>query len=105
VDNVSSLLKAFVIGGGIVLVAGTILLVVLIALGVGQDPEPARATPAAAIGPVDLALPAGARIVQMSTDGDRLLLLAEDEAGRQFLAVVDALTGERLSLIRVRAEP
>jgi hypothetical protein len=105
VDNVSSLLKAFVIGGGILLVAGTILLVVLIALGVGRDPEPAPATPAVAIGPVDLALPAGARIVQMSTGGDRLFLLAEDEAGRQFLAVVDALTGERLSLIRVRAEP
>jgi hypothetical protein len=105
VDNVPSLLKAFVIGGGILLVAGTILLVVLIALGVGQDPRPAPAAPVAATGPVDLALPAGARIVQMSSDGDRLLLLAEDEAGLQFLAVVDALTGERLSLIRVRAEP
>ena len=104
-DNVPRLLKAFVIGGGILLVAGTILLVVLIALGVGQDPRPAPATPAAATRLVDLALPSGARIVQMSTDGDRLLLLAEDGAGRQFLAVVDALTGERLSLIRVRTEP
>jgi hypothetical protein len=105
VDNVSSLLKAFVIGGGILLVAGTILLVVLIALRAGQDPEPVGSARAVADGPVELALPSGARIVQMSTDGDRLLLLAEDEAGRQFLAVVDALTGERLSLIRVRAGP
>jgi hypothetical protein len=102
VDNVPSLLKAFVIGGGILLVTGTILLVVLILMRAGQDPRPA---PAAATGPVDLALPAGARIVEMSSDGERLLLLAEDESGRQFLAVVDALTGERLSLIRVRAEP
>jgi len=105
VDNVSSLLKAFVIAGGIALLGGSVLLVVLIAMRAGQEPEPALSAPPGAIGPVELALPPGVRIVQMSSDGDRLLLLAEDEAGRQFLAVVDALTGERLSLIRVRAEP
>jgi len=105
VDNVSSLLKAFVIAGGIALLGGSVLLVVLIAMRAGQDPEPARPGPAAAVGPVELALPAGARIVQMATDGDCLVLLAENEAGDQFLAVVDALTGDRLSLIRIRAGP
>ncbi|MGH6914613.1 MAG: hypothetical protein ACREH3_13015 [Geminicoccales bacterium] len=104
-DNVSSLLKAFVIAGGIALLGGSVLLVVLIAMRAGQDPESARPAPAVTVGPVELALPAGARIVQMSTDGDRLVLLAENQAGHQFLAVVDALTGERLSLIRIRAGP
>jgi hypothetical protein len=105
VDNVSSLLKAFVIAGGIALLGGSVLLVVLIAMRAGQEPEPARSAQPVAVGPVELALPPGTRIVQTSTDGDRLVLLAEDEEGSQFLAVVDALTGERLSLIRVRAEP
>ena len=104
-DNVSSLLKAFVIAGGIALLGGSVLLVVLIAMRAGQEPEPARSAQPVAVGPVELALPPGTRIVQTSTDGDHLVLLAEDEEGSQFLAVVDALTGERLSLIRVRAEP
>jgi hypothetical protein len=79
VDNIPSALKAFVIVGGIALIAGTILLVVLIVL------------------------PAGARIDQVVVDGRRLVLLGTDEAG-QFLAVVDPVTGERLSLLRVRPE-
>ena len=47
-------------------------------------------------------LPAGARIEQVVVDGRRLVLLGSDEAGEQFLAVVDPVTGERLSLLRVR---
>ena len=76
-DNIPSILKAFVIAGGMALVAGTILLAVLTA---------------------------GARIDQVVVDGRRLLVLGTDGAGAQFLAVVDPATGERLSLLRVQPE-
>jgi Family of unknown function (DUF6476) len=98
VDNISSLLKAFVVAAGIVLVAGTILLVVLIALRAGGD------DPIAQQAPQTLHLPAGARIEQVVVDGRRLVLLGVDAAGTQFVAVVDPATGERLSLLRVQPE-
>ena len=97
-DNISSLLKVFVIAGGIALVAGTTLLVVLIVMRAG-DPMPlVQQTPQV------LRLPAGARIEQVVVDGRRLVLLGLDAAGAQFLAVVDPLTGERLSLLRVEPD-
>jgi hypothetical protein len=98
VDNVSSLLKAFVIGAGIVLVAGTIFLVVLIASRAGDDAPVTRQAAQA------LRLPAGARIEQVVIDGRRLVLLGVDATGTQFVAVVDPATGERLSLLRVQPE-
>ncbi|MGH6899494.1 MAG: DUF6476 family protein [Geminicoccaceae bacterium] len=97
-DNISSLLKAFVIAGGIALVAGTILLVVLIVMRAGER------QPIVQQAPQILRLPAGARIEQVVVDGRRLVLLGRDGAGMQFLAVVDPVTGERLSLLRVQPE-
>jgi hypothetical protein len=98
VDNIPSVLKVFVVAGGIVLVAGTILLTVLIALRAGADDPIVQRAPQA------LLLPAGARIEQVVVDGRRLVLLGSDQAGAQFVAVVDPVTGERLSLLRVRPE-
>ena len=97
-DNIPTALKAFVIAGGLVLVAGTIVLAVLIAL------RPGESGPVLPQAPQALLLPAGARIEQVVVDGRRLVLLGTDEAGEQFLAVVDPATGERLSLLRVRPE-
>ena len=97
-DNIPTVLKAFVIAGGVVLVVGTIALAVLIALRAGEGGPVAQQAPQA------LLLPAGARIEQVVVDGRRLVLLGTDEAGEQFLAVVDPVTGERLSLLRVRAK-
>ena len=97
-DNIPTALKAFVIAGGVVLVAGTILLAVLIAMRAGEGDPLVQQAPQA------LLLPAGARIEQVVVDGRRLVLLGTDDAGEQFLAVVDPVTGERLSLLRVRPE-
>ena len=97
-DNIPSVLKAFVIAGGMVLVAGTILLAVLIAMRAGDDSPIVQEAPQA------LRLPAGARIEQVVVDGRRLVLLGTDGTGTQFLAVIDPATGERLSLLRVRPE-
>ena len=97
-DNIPSILKAFVIAGGIALVAGTILLAVLIVTRARDDGAIVQQAPQT------LRLPAGARIEQVVVDGRRLVLLGTDGAGAQFLAVVDPATGERLSLLRVRPE-
>jgi hypothetical protein len=98
VDNIPSVLKVFVIAGGIALVAGTILLAVLIVTRARDDGAMVQGAPQA------LRLPAGARIEQVVVDGRRLVLLGTDGMGTQFLAVVDPATGERLSLLRIRPE-
>jgi hypothetical protein len=93
VDNIPRLLKAFVIAGGVGLVGGTVLLVTLLVL---------RATgggPGAVDPQASLALPPGGRIEQVVADGERWLLLGSDARGQQFLAVVDARSGRRLSLL------
>lgn len=97
-DNIPRLLKAFVIAGGVALVGGTILLVTLLVLratGGGPDAGQPEAT---------LALPAGGRIEQVVADGERWLLLGSDAAGQQFLAVVDARSGRRVSLLWLQPE-
>ena len=97
-DNIPSILKAFVIAGGMALVAGTILLAVLIVARARDDGAIVQRDPQT------LSLPAGARIDQVVVDGRRLVVLGTDGAGAQFLAVVDPATGERLSLLRVQPE-
>ena len=97
-DNIPSILKAFVIAGGMALVAGTILLAVLIVTRARDDGAIVQRDPQA------LRLPAGARIDQVLVDGRRLVVLGTDGAGAQFLAVVDPATGERLSLLHIRPE-
>lgn len=97
-DNISNLLKAFVIACGIALVAGTIVLIALLVMRAGDR------GPIGQQAPQTLRLPAGARIEQVVVDGRRLVLLGTDGAGAQFLAVVDPATGERLALLRIRPE-
>jgi hypothetical protein len=122
VDNIARALKVFVIAGGVVLLAGTVLLVVLIAMRASEDPadlpESTRAgNPAAAAAadppeapvcelalpapgaPMGVPLPAGARIEQVVPAGGCLILMGVDRTGRQFVALVDPYTGARLSLL------
>jgi acyl-CoA-binding protein len=103
VTNVPGVLKAFVIVSGIMLLIGAILLALLIMFKAADDGNGTESL--APKVPVDLALPTGAKIKQMEIDGKRLVLLAQDDAGQQYVAVVDALSGERLSLIRVTPSP
>ena len=101
--NVPGVLKAFVITTGIMLVIGAIALAVLIMLKASRTDESAVVEAQAL--PVDLDLPSGTRVQQVIPEGKRLVLLAEDQEGRQYLAVVDALSGARLSLIRITPSP
>ena len=120
-DNIARALKVFVVAGGIVLLAGTVLLVVLLVLrgteNTADPPEsPLAEIPAGAAAgdppaalcelalpapgePLGVPLPAGARIEQVVPGGGCLILLGVDGAGRQFVALVDPYTGARLSLL------
>ena len=98
VNNVSGLLKAFVILGGVVLVIGMLLLAIMIVIRASGD-APQRELVRS--GPVDLVLPAGVRVEQVVVDGKRLVLMGEGSDGQQYIAVVDADSGERKTLIRV----
>lgn len=60
--------------------------------------------PAAAV-VADLPLPAGSRIEQVALDGSRLLLLVRGPQQQEYLAVVNATTGQRQALLRVVPEP
>lgn len=97
-DDTPRLLKAFVILGGALLLAGTVLLVVLLVLRMGD-----RATVVQLL-PTEVALPAGARVQQIALDGERLMLLVVNPEGRQTLIVVDAVSGDRLGLLELRPE-
>jgi Family of unknown function (DUF6476) len=98
VGNIPNLLKAFVIAGGVALIAGTGLLVVLILVRGHGDREVVQELP------VTISLPKGARVEQVVVDGNRWLLLGTAAAGRQFLAVVDPRTGEPTSLLWLQPE-
>jgi len=103
VNNVSGLLKAFVILGGVTLVVGLLLLAVMVVIrATTAGDAPGREL--ASSGPVDLVLPAGVRVGQVVADGKRLVVLGEGPDGRQYIAVVDADTGQRKTLIRVTPE-
>ncbi len=97
-DTIPNLLKAFVIAGGVALIAGTGLLVVLILLHGRGDHKVVRELPVA------ISLPKGARVEQVAVDGSRWLLLGTAAGGRQFLAVVDPRTGEPASLLWLQPE-
>ena len=94
--DIPNLLKAFVIAGGVALIAGTALLVgLIVARGhreVGREP------------PAAIDLPAGAHIQQVAVDGSRWLLLGSAGDGRQFLAVIDPRSGKATGLLWLRPE-
>jgi hypothetical protein len=98
VDNIPSLLKAFVITGGVLLVGGTLLLLALLVQRAGGE-ERVLLRQEAAVG-----LPRGARVEQVTTAGERWLLLGTDSLGQQFLVEVDPRTGERLGLLWLQPE-
>ena len=97
-DNIPSLLKAFVIAGGVLLVGGTLLLAALLVQRAGGGAGPVQRQDAA------VGLPRGARVEQVTTVGERWLLLGTDSLGQQFLVEVDPRTGERLGLLWLQPE-
>jgi hypothetical protein len=104
-DSWLRVVKLFVVLGGVLLVVGTVVLgTLLVQRAMGQRERAPAALGAAAL-VADLPLPAGSRIEQVALDGPRLLLLLRGPQQQQYLALVNAATGERQALLRVVAEP
>lgn len=61
-------------------------------------------TTVAGFGQVELAVPAGARLVDMDVDGDRLVLHLETAAGARVL-VIDLTTGKTVGAIALAPAP
>jgi|DewCreStandDraft_4_1066084.scaffolds.fasta_scaffold00035_225 hypothetical protein len=111
-------LKVFVIVAAVVILAGSGTLLWLLATGVGRDapasaapaaaPTPASPAPATATPPppvlADLPLPAGAAILDLVSEQDRIVLLLRTPGGQDYLAVIDAATGTRRALLRIVPE-
>lgn len=110
-------LRAFVIVAGIAILAGVGILVWLLfqrsqdravtdpaAVSTPIAGSPAQpVTPAAPLAPVlaDLHLPAGSAIIDIRVTPERIVLLIRTADEQDYLAVVDAATGERRMLLRV----
>lgn len=94
--------------GGVVLLAGTgVLTWLLVDRASAPSRDAATATPAparAATAPKEpvharLELPQDAMVVDMRSEGNRIVLLLRGAQGAEHVATIDAATGERLALL------
>ncbi|MCS6780914.1 MAG: hypothetical protein NZ555_14580 [Geminicoccaceae bacterium] len=109
-------LKLFVVVAGVLILLGSGTLAWLLASGAARGRTAAEPVSAGASAPIaataaasepilaDLPLPAGAAIVDLVAEGDRILLLLRTATGEDYLAVVDAATGRRRALLRIVPE-
>lgn len=90
------LLRGVVIVLGAVVVVGFAVLLATIGLRVAEPPVPRPALDR-------IALPAGATVMEIDLDGDRLALRLAFPGGEQEVAVYDVVTGARLRALAVPA--
>ena len=112
-ERVLGLVKLFVVVAGILIIGGTVALIWLLVQRGGEPQELVRPVaverPASAPAPeaelrADLAIPAGAAVIDVKLAGGQVLLLMRSLDGEEYLAMVDPLTGRRLSLLRLVPE-
>jgi hypothetical protein len=99
-------LKALVIVMGVLILAGMGLVSYGIVKRTAMPERPAQ--PAAAArpyGPVELALPSGARIARTRTSGERLIVELELASGGERLLVLDLATGGLVGTIDLKPQP
>jgi hypothetical protein len=106
------ILKVVVIAMGVLLVGGFIFVIGVIAyqasnLGQGKSSTPDKpATASSNLLPgteTELAIPAGATVVSMALDGDRLALHLNSSAGPE-IVVIDLTSGKVISRIGLNAQ-
>jgi hypothetical protein len=98
-ETATRILLGFVIAGAVVLVAGIVLLIWLLATGAQDRRQPATDEP-----PV-VRLAPGQRILDLSRGPDDLMLLLEDQEGRQVLRLLDPDSGAVLHDLPVTTAP
>lgn len=104
-------LKAFVIGMAILLSVGVVVVVVAIVQRAGDVGAPAPVSAPASVGSSSdfgatrLALPAGAEIVDMVAEGERLILRLKLAGGAEQLIVLDLGSGRALGTVELERAP
>ena len=98
-ERSQAMIKAVVIGLGVLIVVLTGVLVAGVLDRVGGT----TATSGHRDGAV--ALPAGSRVLSIASDDDRLSLLLELASGSQAIVTIDGLTGEPLSTLELIPRP
>ena len=97
-------LKILVIVMGVLILAGSAALVVVIAGRLSRS-GPAAVTPPQPFAAAPIELPAGARIETMSVGGDRMVLDIVLPDGDRQLVIIELATGRRLGAIPLRRTP
>ena len=101
-------LKVLVVVMGVMLIAGVGVVIVTIMTRLTQ--KPAASLPAAAearpvpFGSATIALPAGARVIEMQSAGRRLALHLRRADGSEALVILDPDTGTALGTIELKPE-
>ena len=99
-------LKALVIVMGVLILAGMGLVGYGIVKHTAIPERPAQSAAAARpYGPVELALPSGARIARTRTSGERLIVELELASGGERLLVLDLATGGLVGTIDLKPQP
>ena len=89
-------LKALVVGMGILIVVGTAIIAVMIARRGGDSGTTGRDVSTTT---AQIALPAGARVVETALDGDRIALRIVLVDGGQRVIIFDVPTGRRVGVV------
>ncbi len=103
-----ALLKAIVIGLGVLIVAGVIVLVVTIANRLGDmgEAKPAdRAPPTASFGRLEIPAAPQAEILAASTSGGTILLTLRAPGRPDSVVVLDAATGQERGRLQLAPGP
>ena len=98
-ERSQAMIKAVVIGLGVLIVVATGVLVAGVLDRVGDTPATADHRDGA------VALPAGSRVMSIASDDGRLSLLLELASGSQAVLTIDGLTGEPLSTLELIPRP
>ena len=98
-ERSQAMIKAVVIGLGVLIVVLTGVLVAGVLDRVGDTPATGDHRDGA------VALPTGSRVMSITSDDGRLSLLLELASGSQAILTIDGLTGEPLSTLELIPRP
>ena len=96
------LLKAIVIGLGVLILLGVALIVYEV---IGRSGKIGARVSPDSYATATVTLPSGARVVGMTGEGDYLSLLVEDAAGRQRVMTIDRRSGAVVGTLTLETEP
>lgn len=97
-------LKALVVVMGVLIIVGVSVVAITIARRSGIDAEP-ETVATRPFDDVSVALPKGARLIDWTADGGRLVLRVRAADGGERLMIFDLASGRRLGTVHLAEEP